>query len=273
MRLWLLGHGVCASPSPAMQEAALRAHGVAGSYRIVDVSPAELEEALGRLRRGDARGANVTIPHKLAVAAACDELEGDARRTGAVNTVTVEDGRLLGGNTDAAGLEGALRGAGLWPAAGATAVVLGAGGAAAAAALAMGRVPAARVWIASRREAAAAGLAARLEGQVAALPAPWERAALTPLLAGSDVVLNATPCGLADLPLRVDDLPRDGTVVDLRYRPRPVDLVAAARSAGLRACDGTEMLLHQGMLSFRRWTGLEPPWDEARAALLAAVGP
>jgi shikimate dehydrogenase len=61
--------------------------------------------------------------------------------------------------------------------------------------------------------------------------------------------------------------------VDLRYRPRPVDLVAAAAAAGLRACDGLEMLLHQGMLSFRRWTGLEPPWDEARAALLAAVGP
>jgi shikimate dehydrogenase len=50
-----------------------------------------------------------------------------------------------------------------------------------------------------------------------------------------------------------------------------VDLVTAARAAGLRACDGLEMLLQQGMLSFRRWTGLEPPWEEARAALLAAV--
>jgi shikimate dehydrogenase len=273
MRLWLLGHRVSASPSPAMQEAALRARGVPGSYRIVDVGPEHLEEALGRLRRGAACGANVTIPHKLAVAAACDELEGDARVTGAVNTVTVEDGRLRGGNTDAAGLEGALRGAGLWPSPGATALVLGAGGAAAAAALALGRVPASRVWIASRRGEAADALAGRLAGCVEAEPAAWERAALAPLLAASDVVVNATPCGLAALPLRIDDLARGCTVVDLRYRPRPVDLVAAAQRAGLPACDGTEMLLHQGMLSFRRWTRLEPPWEEARAALLAAVGP
>jgi shikimate dehydrogenase len=84
-------------------------------------------------------------------------------------------------------------------------------------------------------------------------------------------VVNATPGGLAALPLRLDRLGAGCTVIDLRYRPRPVDLVAAAREAGLRACDGLEMLLQQGMLSFRRWTGLEPPWEEARAALLAAV--
>src|SRR4029077_10683875 len=103
--LWLLGHGISASPSPRMQEAALRARGGEGSYRIVDVSPEELGGVLDRLRAGEARGANVTIPHKLAVAAACDRLEGDATLTGAVNTVVVEEGRLLGANTDAAGLE------------------------------------------------------------------------------------------------------------------------------------------------------------------------
>jgi shikimate dehydrogenase len=271
--LWLLGHGVSASPSPHMQEAALRARGLEGSYRIVDVAPEQLGGTLRRLRAGEAAGANVTIPHKLAVAAACDHLEGDAALTGAVNTVVVEEGRLLGANTDAAGLEGALRGAGLWPSAGTDAVVLGAGGAAAAALLALSRAPVGRLWVAARREEAARGLAERLAGVLEATPTAWDAAALAPLLARAGTVVNATPGGLDALPLRVDRLSAACTVVDLRYRPRPVDLVAAAAAAGLRACDGLEMLLHQGMLSFRRWTGLEPPWEEARAALLAAVGP
>jgi shikimate dehydrogenase len=270
--LWLLGHGISSSPSPTMQEAALHARGVDGSYRIVDVAPEELEGALRRLRAGEASGANVTIPHKLAVAAACDRLEGDAALVGAVNTVVVEEGRLLGANTDAAGLEGALRDAGLWPEAGIDAVVLGAGGAAAAALLALSRVPARRLWVASRRPEASRQLARRLAPVLEATPADWDAAALEPLLAGAGAVVNATPSGIAGLPLRIDRLAPGCTVVDLRYRPRPVDLVAAAGAAGLRACDGLEMLLHQGMLSFRRWTGLEPPWEEARAALHAAVG-
>ncbi len=270
--LWLLGHGISASPSPLMQEAALRARGVEGSYRIVDVAPGELGAALARLRGGAARGANVTIPHKLAVAAACDRVEGDAALTGAVNTVVVEEGRLLGFNTDAAGLEGALRAAGLWPSPGGEAVVLGAGGAAAAAMLALGRVPVSRLWVAARRPEAAVELAGRLAAVVDAAPAPWDAGALEPLLGRAATVVNATPTGLAALPLRLDRLGAGCTVVDLRYRPRPVDLVAAATAGGLRACDGLEMLLHQGMLSFRRWTGLEPPWEVARAALLAAVG-
>lgn len=270
--LWLLGHGISASPSPLMQEAALRARGVEGSYRIVDVAPEELGGALERLRGGAARGANVTIPHKLAVAAACDRVEGDAAVTGAVNTVVVEEGRLLGFNTDAAGLEGALRAAGLWPSPGGEAVVLGAGGAAAAALLALGRVPVSRAWVAARRAEAAEDLAGRLNGVVAAAPAPWDAGALEPLLGGAEIVVNATPTGLAALPLDLERLGSECTVVDLRYRPRPVDLVAAATAGGLRACDGLEMLLHQGMLSFRRWTGLEPPWEVARAALHAAVG-
>jgi shikimate dehydrogenase len=271
VNLWLLGHGVSASPSPAMQEAALRARGLSGSYRIVDVAPEGLDEVLRRLRAGEACGANVTIPHKLAVAAACDRLEGDAGLTGAVNTVVVEEGRLVGANTDAAGLELALRGAGMWPPPGGSAVVLGAGGAAAAALLALSRVPVARLWVAARREPAARGLAERLAGVLEAAPLGWEAAALDPLLAGAGLVVNATPCGLDAIPLRLDRLAPECIVVDLRYRPRPVDVVVAAGAVGLRACDGLEMLLHQGMLSFRRWTGLEPPWEEARLALVAAV--
>jgi len=284
--LWLLGHGVAASPSPAMQNAALRARGLDWEYAIRDVSAAELPDALRALRDGVARGANVTIPHKRAVAEACDELVGDALLTGAVNTVTVgEGGRLVGDNTDALGLEGALKTLGLWPDAALAVVVLGAGGAAAAAALALSRAAEAfsdpsvsqvvipEIFLVARRPDAAGKLLTSRPHVPGLRTAAWSPDAVAAALHSgmSSVLINATPAPLADLPIDVAALPDDCIVVDLRYRPRPVDLVAAAQARGLRAADGLEMLLHQGMLSFERWTGLEPPWDAARQALRDAV--
>jgi shikimate dehydrogenase len=268
--LWLLGQGIEYSVSPAMQNAALRACGLdEWEYAIRDVTADGLPGALDALRRGEAAGANVTIPHKRAVAAACDELQGDALRTGAVNTVLVRDGRLIGENTDARGLELALRHDGLWPEPGASVVVLGAGGAAVAALLALSRAQPAALQVAARREEEAARVAAGLGADSVA----WRHdAVLAALGGGACLLLNATPAPLQALPVAVDALPGGCTVVDLRYRPRPVDLVAAARARGLRAGDGLEMLLQQGMLSFALWTGMQPPIDVARAALHEAAG-
>jgi shikimate dehydrogenase len=279
LRLWLLGSSVARSPSPAMQNAALRALGVAGGYEAMDVDERGFDAAVALLRSGAAQGANVTIPHKRRAAQACDALEGDADLLGAVNTLVVEEGRLIGANTDALGLEAALRSGGFWPAGGgerAPGVVLGAGGAAAAAVLVLLRAGVEHVVLAARNPqaamAAATDLAARVAGVVddaAIVGMPLSR--VPALLPDAAWIVNATPAGLDELPVDVALAARTAIVVDLRYRPRPVDLVAAATAAGLRACDGLEMLLAQGMLSLRRWTGQEPPWEAARSALLTAV--
>jgi shikimate dehydrogenase len=270
-RLWLIGQGIGASPSPAMHEAALRASGLRGRYSLVEVPPDRLAATVDRLRRGEADGANVTIPHKRAVAALCDRLEGDAEICGAVNTLIVDGSHLVGANTDAQGFELALRHLDLWPQPGAVAVVLGAGGAAAATALALARVPCDRLFVVARRAEAATALCRRLAGLVPALPLPWDGDAVRPVAAAADVIVQATPAPARELPLTARDLPETAIVVDLRYRPRPVDLVAEARALGRRACDGVEMLLCQGMLSFERWTGRPAPWEDARAALFRAL--
>jgi shikimate dehydrogenase len=272
VRLWLIGSGISASPSPAMQEAALRALAMQGSYTIVDAVPADLPGLLRRMRAGEVRGANVTLPYKGALAAACDRLEGDAAICGVVNTITVEDGELVGDTTDAQGFELGLSAQRLWPARDARAVVVGAGGAAASVILALGRAPAGSVLVTSRRPEQAAGLAERLAPHAPVRAAAWESAELAAGLAAADIVVNAASAGLEAMPFSVDDLAPDCVVSDLRYRPRPVDLVAAAQSSGRPAADGLEMLLYQGMLSLQRWTGAEPPWPVARAALFEAVG-
>ena len=276
--LCLIGESIASSPSRAMQEAALRATGRAGTYELVSVAPPQLPGVLHDLRSGRWRGANVTAPYKLALAAACDDLEGDAQLTRAVNTLTVtSEGRLLGDNTDAAGFEMALSGRGLWPVAQSRALVVGAGGAAAAVVLALARVPVERTTVVARRINAARALIDTLAGAgVTADMAVglWDEDYLERIIATSDIVVNATSAGIADMPFSPARLQASCTVADVRYRPRPVDVVAAAAEVGLRSCDGVDMLLHQGMLSFRRWTGDDQlPYDAARRALEEELGP
>lgn len=254
-----------------MQNAALHAAGVEGTYERREVAAAELPEFMEAMRRGAYRGCNVTIPHKRLAAELCDGLEGDAAVLGVTNTVSVDGGRLVGGNTDAAGFVLSLQRAGLAPDPGARAVLLGAGGAASAVALALARLQVGRLAVVARRAEAALAIARAAAGDVPWVALEWRRDDVGQELAEADLVVNATPAGLHSLLIDVHKLRPSCTVADVRYRPRPVDLVAAAAAAGLRALDGVGMLLCQGMLSFRRWTGLEPPWDAAEAALLDAL--
>lgn len=271
LRFCLIGRGISGSPSPAMQNAAMRAAGVDGVYELQDVPAAELPGLMQRVRDGEFQGCNVTIPHKAAAAALCDTLGGDAAQLGVANTVVADGGRLRGLNTDAAGFALALQRAGLAPEPGATAVVLGAGGAAAAVALALVRLRVRGLTVVARSADAAAAMLERAAPAVASSVVAWDRNDAAVALATAGIVVNATPVGLVDLPLDVRTLQTSCTVADVRYRPRPVDLVTEAEESGRRATDGVEMLLCQGMLSFTRWTGLEPPWGAARAGLLEAL--
>ena len=206
--------------------------------------------AVQRLRRPDVAGANVTIPHKLAVAAAVDELDAQAQATGAVNTVVNDGGRLCGSNTDVPGIEAALRAVDIEPAPGVRALVLGGGGSARAAIAAL---DGAVVTCAVRRP---------LDSQLPATVIPWE---LRQEAAGqSDVVINCTPLGRqGELPIE----PTQGAVVDLVYRPEGTPLVDAARAAGLPTADGWLVLVEQGAVAFELWTGRPAPREAMRTAL------
>lgn len=257
-----------------MHEAALHAAGLRGSYSLLDVGAADLPGLLRDLRDGKWCGANVTVPYKLALAAVCDTLGDDAEATGAVNTITVEaDGRLAGDNTDVAGFERGLNAHDMSPEPGSQAVVIGAGGVAAAVVLALTRLGLSRITVVSRRIASAHALIDRAAdaGTCELLVGLWDEDFLERRLASASIIVNATPAGLTQMPFSPARLQPSCTVADVRYRPRPVDLVAASADAGLRSCDGLEMLLQQGMLSFQRWTGEAPPYDAARVALTEAL--
>lgn len=255
-RLGVLGWPVRHSRSPAMHNAALAALGLTEwRYQLLPVPPELFGETVRALPAAGFAGANVTVPHKEAALAVADAPTAAARAIGAANTLTFTgDGRIEADNTDAPGLLAALP----HPARGATALVLGAGGSARAAAWALREAGAAAVAVHNRTRERADRLAADLGIRVAADPQP------------ADIVVNCTTVGLHDgdaAPIDLATLDRYGTVVDLVYRDGGTALVRAARAHGHPTVDGLEILVHQGALSFERWTGRAAPLDVMRAAL------
>jgi shikimate dehydrogenase len=225
------------------------------SYELIDVPHDGLKVAVEGLRAPDVAGANVTIPHKQAVMDMLDTISPEALRARAVNTIVSDRGRLGGYNTDIEAIRAAVDEVGVEPE-GASAVILGAGGAARAAAVAL---EGARVTFVCRRPDQA-----DLPGRVVA----WTDRLVPALTRAADVLVNATPLGRhEEMPLRPAALPESGAVVDLVYVTGGTPLVRKARSVGLRAVDGWEILLAQGATSFLMWTGRSAPIEAMRDTL------
>lgn len=269
-RAWLFGHPVAHSVSPAIHNAAFAAIGIDVEYRAVDVSPEELPEAVAAFRAHGDIGVNLTIPHKLAVLELADGRTEETRLIGAANTLFWQDGALMADNTDARGLERAIRDT--WdPAPGGKAVLLGSGGAARAAAVALARLGLA-VAVVARRPVPAesvAATAAELGAEAVGLPLEHAAAALD----GAVLVVNATPLGLHGeaVPEPFLRLRPGQMALDLVYGREDTPFLAAARAAGLPAADGLGMLVGQAALAFERWTGAPAPVQEMRRAAEAAL--
>jgi shikimate dehydrogenase len=262
-RLVLLGHPVTHSLSPAFQNAALRAAGIPLLYEPVDVTPRDLRALLRELQSSDAAG-NVTIPHKAAVHASCDEMTDIATRVGAVNTFWFESGKLNCDNTDVGGFDAAARALLGGEIAEARVALLGSGGAAAAVLAAAEQWGDAQVSILARNTDRATKLARRFRDV-----ARVEKNAVS-ALANATLVVNATPVGQHDdeQPLEIGLVPESAAVMDLVYRRGGTPWVKAARKRGNRAADGLPMLLEQGALSFQRWFGIAPDREAMRQSLL-----
>lgn len=238
-----------------MHNAAFAAVGLDWTYELLDIPADGLRGAVERLRESDVAGANVTIPHKQAVMDRLDGLDADAMRARAVNTIVRDGDRLIGSNTDVAGIRAAIADVRFEPR-GATAVILGGGGSARAAAVAL---DGAHLTFVSRHPDED-----DLPGRVVA----WSDQALPGLSRSADLLLNATPLGRRDeMPVRPASLPKDGAVIDLVYVTGGTPLIRKARSLGLRTADGWAVLLAQGARSFEAWTGRVAPLDAMRDTL------
>lgn len=282
-RLGLIGWPVAHSFSPLIHRLALQASGLEGEYLLYPVEPQQFDgqagELIRQLRHGELNGINVTVPHKQRVLAYADRLTASARMAGAVNTLYLERGKVVGDNSDIPGFWMDLERLG-WVGEKSRAahshkivpidraIILGAGGAARAVAVAF----ASRGW--------QVGLAARREEQAQEAATELKRAmgkpAVTALLLDCHllenfdepvaIIVNATSAGMSPQ-IGVDPwpekipLPEDARLYDLVYNPSQTRLLRRGRSSGLQATNGLGMLVGQAVLSFQRWTKQTPSFE------------
>lgn len=255
-RAFVIGHPIAHSRSPMIHGHWLKKHGINGAYDAIDVAPGDLEAFLDRLRAGEFVGGNVTIPHKEAIRQLVVRRDEAAEAIGAVNTLWLEDGEIVGGNTDAYGfaanLDANARG---WRDAD-SALVLGAGGAARAVLHALRSAGIGKITVANRTAARAGDLALAFPG---VKPAGFDKT--RSLLARTDLLVNTTSLGMKGQPpldLDLEALPGDAIVTDIVYAPLETPLLKKACHRGLATVDGLGMLLHQAVPGFERWFGVRP---------------
>ena len=271
--LCLIGSPVGHSGSPAMYNFSFQYHGLDDAYMAFDVKEDQAEEAVKALRLLNVRGFNVTMPCKNVVAKLVDELSPAARIIGAVNTVVNEDGRLIGHMTDGGGFVRNLREHQV-EVKDKKIVLLGAGGAATAIAVECALEGAGAISIFNARDPfldRARGTAEKLKEetpgcqvQVMALDEPD---ALRAEIASADILINATSVGMKpreDATLIEDvTLLRPGLVVaDTVYNPPETKLMRQAKEAGCKVIGGQGMLLWQGAIAYKLYTGLDMPTEE-----------
>jgi shikimate dehydrogenase len=255
----LLGYPVAGNPTQYMVERALSRIGLDWRYLTLEVAPENLADAVRGMRAMGFRGGNFTMPHKVAVLPLLDELSEAARLMGAVNCWWRQDDRLHGDNTDGKGFLQSLRSR-VEPA-GRRFAILGAGGAARAIAVELALAGAAEILIVNR-DAGRGEQLASLVSQQAHVPAryvAWHGDFSLP--AEIEVLINATSIGMGDpqarVPVALDTLRQGLIVADVVINPPNTRLLREAAQQGCQTLDGLGMLINQGAIGFKIWTGLD----------------
>lgn len=263
---WPVGHSL----SPAIHNAAFAEVGVDGIYVGLPVPPGQAGDAVASMRLFGWLGLSVTMPHKFDVMSAVDRVTDTAGQLASVNCVFREGDELVGDSTDGAGFVNGLRAELGVEVAGRSVAVVGAGGAARAVVHAVGAAEASDVIVVNRT-------LQRAEIAAALAPATG-RVGTVEDLRSVDIVVNATPMGMADtdqaaaLPFDVSIVQDEAVVCDLIYHPSATPLLVAAQARGLRTQNGVSMLVHQAAVAFELWTGVAAPVETMTAAAARAIG-
>jgi len=266
----LFGQPVAENPTQYMLERAFQHHGLDWRYITLEVSPENLADAVRGMRAMGFRGGNCTIPHKVAVIEHLDEIAPSAALMGAVNCIVRRGDRLVGENTDGKGFLTSLRE--VTDPRGKRVVLLGAGGAARAIGVELALAGAAEIRVVNRNTDRGESLVELLNEKTPthAHFVLWNKAYSLPET--TDVLVQCTSIGLypdvdARVAIDLDTLRKEVIVADVIPNPPATHLIQEAKQRGCIALEGLGMLVNQGVIGFKLWTGVDPDPAVMRAAL------
>jgi len=272
-KLAVIGYPISHSASPKMHQAALDALQLDMSYVRIEVEPGNVAETFRLMQEKGFLGCNVTIPHKLEAMAECDELSESAQALGVANTILFQDGKIYGDNTDGPGLVKALQEELDFEVKGSRILLLGAGGGAGKAiATQLAADGCAELYLSNRTVSKVEDLAADLARYDSTICYAINNSdnALVILADEIDLIINATSLGMkpGDIPpFPLDALKAKHKVYDAIYNPSETVMLKVARRAGAATANGLSMLVHQGALSFEKWTGQTPDTELMKSAI------
>jgi shikimate dehydrogenase len=260
----VFGHPIAENPTILVQEAAFKAKGLDWRYLTIEVLPNDLEAAVNGIRAMNMKGMNLTIPHKVEVLKYLDRIAPDAKLIGAVNTIREEDGLLIGENTDGKGFMRSLTGDSGFEPSGKEYVILGAGGAARAIAVELSLAGARKIIIVNRSRSRGSELTALINSKTEAEAdfIEWKSEYTIPETA--DVLINATSIGLYPdveaLPdINYHSITSAMVVCDVIPNPPHTPFLKKAEEQGAKTLTGLGMLVFQGAIGFKMWTGIDAP--------------
>ena len=265
------------SRSPQMHNSAFQEMGLDYVYIPFRVKAENLKSAIDGFKALNVVGINVTLPHKKAVLPLMDRVSEEAQLIGAVNTMVFKDGVVKGHNTDARGFLASLYEKGIDSVRGMKVVVLGAGGGARAIVTGLALESVSSITIANRTVENAVKLADDLSKKtdVQMKGIPLDESELSDHVSKCDLLVSTITAGMdPNIKLSIDPdwLQKDCIVCDIVYTPPETNLLKSAMDKGLKTVGGMGMLVHQGAISFQLWTGLQPPLETMRQALIQALG-
>jgi len=270
----IFGNPIEQTMSPYMHNAAFEALSLPWCYLPFNINIDDLEASVRSIIPLGIKGVNITIPFKMKVIPFLDELDRHAGLIGAVNTIDLSEGRLIGHNTDGSGFIKAFNEEIDLPISGRRFLIVGAGGAARAVAFSLADEGAGEIIIINRTVEKGKALEDDMRKTFLDLKISVIKLStygVNDLITDGDVIINTTSVGMksSDPLIIPPDILRPSMVVcDLIYNPAETPLLRGARIAGARFMNGLGMLLYQGALSFEIWTGLKAPIEVMRQALL-----
>ena len=269
------GQPISENPTQVMIEAAYQHHNLDWRYLTIEIGPNDLEAAVRGAKVMGFQGFNCTIPHKVNVIQYLDGLGESASLMGAVNCVVRKDGKWIGENTDGKGFVSSLRE--LTDPKGKKVVIFGAGGAARAISVEVALAGAHPVTIVNRSAERGEELPTLLQDKLPCYAdfTRWDSTYSIPT--DTDIVINATSIGLSpDIDARLDfdteSLSANMVVADVIPNPPTTNLVNDARTKGCKVIDGLGMLVSQGVIGIKHWTGIDPDPSIMRKALEEVFG-